>query len=213
MLSHFHHLYADGEIRLFGVRLLPWGLSALSEKPVRCFNDRFVPLQEVFAPKSADLLPQLERKLADTLDISMAQELLEAFLLDLYAPDRIDPKITRVLAKLYGDPMTYDIARAVRDSGYSQRQFERRCAELTGLSPKRLHKIARFNQARLRLMFQPDLDLHECMLEFGYYDYAHFSKDFKLCLGVTPVQYCKWVRQMAAKLHGSQDVVFLQDEP
>jgi AraC-like DNA-binding protein len=104
--------------------------------------------------------------------------------------------------------MAFDIARAAEERGYSQRQLERRCLELTGLSPKRLQKIARFNQARLRLMFQPNLDLHECMLEFGYYDYAHFSKDFKLCLGITPAGYRKWVQRMAAKLQGAQDVVF-----
>lgn len=211
-LSRYHHLYADGELRLFGVRLLPRGLAALSDKPVGGFNDSFVPLEEALASKASGLLPDLERRLADTTDMSIAQKLIEAFLSNLLRPSGIDPAMLAVLGKLYGEPASYDVSRAVADSGYSQRQFERLCARLTGLSPKRLHKIARFNRTRLRLMFQPDLDLHDCMLEMGYYDYAHFSKDFKLCLGITPVEYIKWVRRKDGKSRGPQDVVFLQDE-
>ncbi|MBD2870820.1 helix-turn-helix domain-containing protein [Paenibacillus arenilitoris] len=212
MLSRYHHLYAEGEVRLFGVRLLPWGLAALSDKPVRGFNDRFVPLGDALSSRQAALLSELERELEDATDLDAAQRLLESFLLGTLAPDRSDERMIRPLNRLYREPVASDVAIIAKDSGYSQRQFERRCAELTGLAPKKLNKIARFNQARLRLLFDPELDLHECMLEFGYYDYSHFSKDFKQCLGITPVQYKNWVRRSAARFHDSGDVVFLQDE-
>ncbi|TMV48080.1 hypothetical protein FE783_19170 [Paenibacillus mesophilus] len=57
------------------------------------------------------------------------------------------------------------------------------------------------------------IDLHQCMLDFGYYDYAHFSKDFKLCLGITPAEYKSWMQRKFAALGEARDVGFLQDEP
>ncbi|MFN2744003.1 helix-turn-helix domain-containing protein [Bacillus sp. z60-18] len=85
--------------------------------------------------------------------------------------------------------------------------------ELTGLSPKKLSKAARFNQVRLRIFFTPEIDLHDCMHEFGYYDYAHFSKDFKECIGLIPNEYRNWMlEKMNREQHKHENVVFLQDE-
>lgn len=206
MLSRYHHLHADGRIRLFGVRLLPWGLAAFSAVPAKQLGDRCVPLGELFeASAVAELTEQLSGASMDE-----AVQVLERFLKSRLDTRNMDLPFVRVLEGLYREPVQRDVNWAVETSGYSQRQFERKTVELVGLTARRLIKIARFNQARLRIMFQPDIDLHACMEEFGYYDYAHFSKDFKLCLGLTPANYQKWARQAR---HGTphEDVVFLQD--
>lgn len=117
-----------------------------------------------------------------------------------------------ILSELYKNPLGADIQSAVAKSGYSQRQFERLCSDLVRMSAKQLSKVARFNQARLRIFYNPNIDLHECMLEFGYYDYAHFSKDFKQCIGLTPLEYKKWILRIFESMRNSKDVVFLQDE-
>ncbi|WP_307549542.1 MULTISPECIES: AraC family transcriptional regulator [unclassified Paenibacillus] len=54
--------------------------------------------------------------------------------------------------------------------------------------------------------------MHTCMTEYGYYDYAHFSKDFKKSLGITPAEYKKWILRAFEQRKQSKNVVFLQDE-
>jgi len=209
MLTRYKELYADGKVRLFGVRLFPWGFRPFFQKEPRPFNDAMVSLAELLDEAA---LRDLEGKLAHAeLDEAVAH--LEEFLLQRLTPSpEEDAPFLEILAALYQNPMEHDVSQAVAASGYSQRQFERKCREWTGLSPKRLHKISRFNLARLTLFANPRLDLHQCMTQYGYYDYSHFSKDFKLCLGITPAEYQKWILDMQAKWNPDHHVVFLQDE-
>ncbi len=207
-LSRYHHLKADGAVRLFGVRLLPWGLRAFPAFRQTAHKDRMLPLSDVIDPaRTQSLERQLEQAGPD-----QGMRLLEAFLLAELEPGGLDLRLLGVLAKLYREPLTYDVPAAAKESGYSLRQFERICSGLTGMPPKQLSRASRFNQARLRIFFNPAVDLHECMTHFGYYDYAHFSKDFKQCLGITPSEYQKWILRLRKGMRKTKDVVFLQDE-
>ena len=208
-LSGFRRLETQGTLVLYGIRLHPWGLHMITDKPVRQFNDRFVPLAELSEALDAGRVAALERSVM-TGSLDDAQPRLESFLEALIDPVREEPVLFAVLARLAGNPAEYGVADAVRDSGLSQRQFERLCMKVTGLSPKRLHKIARFNRVRLALLLRPDRDLNDLMAEAGYYDYSHFSKDFRSCMGMTPAQFKTWARRLAADQ--GPDVGFLQDK-
>ncbi|KIL36423.1 hypothetical protein SD70_31590 [Gordoniibacillus kamchatkensis] len=52
------------------------------------------------------------------------------------------------------------------------------------------------------------LDLREVMAELVYYDYAHFSKAFKLCICISLAQYQHWMQEMAASFRNTGNVVF-----
>jgi AraC-like DNA-binding protein len=58
-------------------------------------------------------------------------------------------------------------------------------------------------------MFDPDADLTRLAYECGYFDQAHFIKDFKAFVGKTPTEYTVQMRKMQETLK-SKDVVFLQ---
>jgi AraC-like DNA-binding protein len=58
-------------------------------------------------------------------------------------------------------------------------------------------------------MFDPEADLTEVAYECGYFDQAHFIKDFKTFAGKTPSEYAHETRRMQEIL-SSKDVVFLQ---
>ena len=220
-LSGYRRLEAKGNLLLYGIRLQPWGLGLITDRPVRAFNDRFTPFAELFedpeaaktgrekCPERLGRLERLERRLA-VVGMDEAQSELESFLESLIDPFKADPALFAVLGRLTDNPETYTVADAARDLGVSLRQLERRCLKATGLTPKRLHKIARFNRVRLRLLWRPDLDLRDLMVEAGYYDYSHFSKDFHECLGLTPAQFQSWALRLASD-HGLRDVEFLQD--
>ena len=86
-----------------------------------------------------------------------------------------------------------------------QRGFQ----QVIAISPKVFARILRFQEAQRRLMFDPDADLTGLAYECGYFDQAHFIKDFKAFVGKTPSEYAQHMRRMQEILK-SKDVVFLQ---
>ncbi|ULL18627.1 AraC family transcriptional regulator [Paenibacillus sp. H1-7] len=166
-----------------------------------------MPLSHLLGAEQVQLL---EERLAHA-NLDEAVGVLQTYLHSILRPSAIGNPMIPILSKLYYEPMQYSIHKAIEESGYSQRQFERICSELIGMSGKRLHKITRFNKARLRILFHPDVDLHQCMLDLGYYDYAHFSKEFKLCLGVTPSEFQKWMLKQHDVLKPSGPIILLDD--
>lgn len=150
------------------MRLLPWGLAAFSDQAIRRFNGRFAPFAEALGGgDTAEQLRSLEQELEAADTIEQAQVVLEQLLPSLFKPNRLDARLVDVLAKLYDEPMAHSVGWAAAASGYLQRQFERKCTELAGLPPKRLLKVDRFIQARLRLSGDPELDLRGVMSKFG----------------------------------------------
>jgi AraC-like DNA-binding protein len=68
---------------------------------------------------------------------------------------------------------------------YLQRKF----SEYIGVSPKYYIQIIRFNNAIKSLSKSNKPDLIRVALENGYYDHAHFTKEFKKFAGLTPTDY------------------------
>jgi AraC-like DNA-binding protein len=58
-------------------------------------------------------------------------------------------------------------------------------------------------------MFDPQADLTALAYGCGYFDQAHFIKEFRAFAGKTPSEYAQQMRQMQATLR-TKDVVFLQ---
>jgi AraC-like DNA-binding protein len=76
-------------------------------------------------------------------------------------------------------------ARAANDLGLGERQLERRCRALLGLTPKQMQRLTRLHGVlsdALRLQRLPDVD---AALEAGYYDQSHLARDTRLLTGTT----------------------------
>ncbi|HMF12979.1 MAG TPA: helix-turn-helix domain-containing protein, partial [Gemmataceae bacterium] len=91
----------------------------------------------------------------------------------------------------------------------SVRQLERGFRHVIGTSPKVFARTVRFQEAQQRLLFDPDADLTSLAYECGYFDQAHFIKDFKAFTGQTPSEYAQQMREFQIILKNN-DVVFLQ---
>ena len=83
--------------------------------------------------------------------------------------------------------------------GVSQRQLERVFRSRVGLPPKTLARLARLHRARLAVKLARDRQLVDIALDTGYFDQAHFTRDFRQVVGMTPARY----RQRAARRDGA----------
>jgi AraC-like DNA-binding protein len=72
-----------------------------------------------------------------------------------------------------------------RDLGVSCRQLERMFRERVGLGPKRFAKVLRFQSVFRRAAFEEG-PWAMLALDCGYYDQAHFIRDFRSFTGRSP---------------------------
>ncbi len=140
--------------------------------------------------------------LADLLDDAdeLAERLYEApgwparlALLEMYIARRVAeaPASPREIEwswqRLLGSGGAVPVAELAEEVGWSRRHLAARFREHVGLPPKALARILRFERAAERL--RGGADLVDAALDSGYYDQAHFNRDFKALAGVTPTQY------------------------
>lgn len=79
-----------------------------------------------------------------------------------------------------------------KEAHLSKRQLERKVKEFTSFTPVELRKIVRFDKARLKILYTKDY--MQAMNDMGYYDYSHFSRDFKKLYDVTPKQFIEMLK-------------------
>lgn len=67
----------------------------------------------------------------------------------------------------------------------TERTMRRFFIEHFGISPKQYLKLSRFEKVSKALLKEGKKNLLEVSLDFGYYDHAHFSNDFKYFMNMT----------------------------
>lgn len=96
-------------------------------------------------------------------------------------------RVDRALHLLDASGGQMDIARLARDAALSTRQLERLCLATTGVSPKWLARVTRF-QAALAAVQGGGSTLAAIAQQTGYADQAHLARDFRRFTGVAPSQ-------------------------
>jgi AraC-like DNA-binding protein len=79
------------------------------------------------------------------------------------------------------------VGALAQELGRSRRHLAASFREQVGLPPKALARLLRFERAVERL--RGGADLAELALDCGYYDQAHFNRDFRQFAGCTPTEY------------------------
>ena len=130
---------------------------------------------------------RINEQLRETTDYDEMQQIVEAFLLRQFQKKHI---VTRPVDKAFqflSDPTRPVSLDYLADQAcLSPRQFERKCYERLGLSPKMFRRLARFSKAFRLKEQRPDLDWLAVALQYNYYDLQHMRRDFKKFAGTTP---------------------------
>jgi transcriptional regulator GlxA family with amidase domain len=103
-------------------------------------------------------------------------------------PAAPDPLVSRAIALLrahrrWDGPL---VRHLVAELPTSERQLERRFERVVGLTPKRYAALLRFERAVAAL--RTGVALGTVAIEAGYYDQAHFNRDFRRFAGTTPTR-------------------------
>lgn len=93
------------------------------------------------------------------------------------------------LERLLADPGIVRVDQLPALLHVSQRTVQRIAQRCFGLSPRAMIQRRRLQEGAERLREDPGLPIATVAGELGYADHAHFTRDFKALLGVTPSEY------------------------
>jgi len=194
-----------GRVRVVAARLFAWGALALLQDNVTTLTNTTTAL----GPQWNALVRGLKILVARG-SYEEAVKSLEDFLVNQELVRKYDLKLIRTAAKLLDQSKgQYRISELADYCALSVRQLERGFQRVLGTSPKNYARTVRFHEAQRKLMFAPDTELTGLAYDCGYFDQAHFIKDFKKFTGKTPSEYAEQMRKFQEILK-DKGVVFLQ---
>ncbi|HEY0244980.1 MAG TPA: helix-turn-helix domain-containing protein [Mucilaginibacter sp.] len=136
-------------------------------------------------------LSEIEERLALAADDRARIKLIEGFLIDQLSDRQPDILVTHALEYIHASKGTIRIAELARKLNTSASPLEKRFRQEVGASPKKFSMIVRAQNV-LAAMDNGQQNYAEYLL--SYYDQAHFIKDFKKFVSLTPEEYLKNLR-------------------
>ena len=173
-------LRPTGRSDLVGIRFHPWGLRRLFDaSPIELAG------QSVAAPTLQPALgPALASQLLEIPELGARCAALERALVVHGFGSACPPPPASVRALALGTVRS--VTHASRLGNVSCRQVERQCTAWTGLAPRELIRLGRFQRALGHLRHRPERTLAWIAHASGFADHAHFTRDFGCFAGLTP---------------------------
>ncbi|WP_205472263.1 AraC family transcriptional regulator [Nocardioides sp. SYSU D00038] len=175
-----------GAGRVFGVKFHPGGFGAFTGADVGGWTDRVVPLVEALGAEATGFT----RAVLD-LDTDEERARCADGFLAARAPAR-DPRYDDVLAvvdDIRSDPRLTSVDLVARRHGVSERTLQRLFRRYVGVGPKWVLQRARLHDAVDRIDTGRYVDLAGLAVELGWFDQAHFTRDFTALVGQSPAAY------------------------
>lgn len=177
-----------GKDGVFSVKFKPAGFYPFAKRPLTRLANRTVSLQEIFGPSSVDLAEAVLHGVTDQARI----EIVEKFLRD--RKPKADEHVSDISAMVYSvlkDRTIVKVQDLVHRYHRNLRALQRLFARYVGVGPKWVIQRYRLLEAAQQLALQPDVSLADLAMELGYSDQAHFVRDFKSIIGMSPGAYAK----------------------
>jgi AraC-like DNA-binding protein len=170
------------------VNFSPVGARLLLNRPLEDFTNRMVALDDVWGTDAARLREQLAEAASwndrfAILDREIAARINSA------AP--VHPSVAWSVQRLVASRGQVRIGELARATGWSTRHLGARVQHEFGLAPKTLARVLRLGHAVGVLKDEGAVRLAEVAIECGYYDQAHFSRDFRAFTGLTPSAFLR----------------------
>lgn len=174
-----------GRNTMFGIRFYPHTAAYFFNEKLSEFNNEVVNAADIFGPS----LKQLHERLLEAAGMETRVRLAEDYFADrLHLSEKRHHKLKLVggfINSLVNDAGTSRITDISARNRISSRYLNMLITEYTGLQPKLLTKINRF-QHSLALVNSSTQNFTSIAFEAGYFDQSHFIREFKSFTGITP---------------------------
>jgi AraC-like DNA-binding protein len=183
----------EGVGRVFGVKFTGPGFRPFLSEPVAMLTDRVLAIEDVLGAAAKKLARDVS-----ALDDEGARDAIEAFLTARRPVVSAELRLVhRLVESARSDRALARVEDLVQLGDVGPRALQRLFREHVGVGPKWVIRRFRIHDAAERCREGACPDWAALAQELGYFDQAHFSRDFKAQTGRTPSDYVRDCRVAA----------------
>ncbi len=180
--TDFFIIDTAGEGNVIGIHFKPGGLHPFVEGPLHPFLNQHVSLCDLWGAKADELVEALQEAEGPDAMFHVLEKTLRAL---AFKPFARNQAVQYALSHL----QHAQVADIMDRVGFSHRRFNELFKDEIGMAPKRLSRLYRFQTALELMGKSANVIWQDIVFACGYYDQAHFIKDFQSFSGINPSQY------------------------
>jgi AraC-like DNA-binding protein len=184
-------------VRLVGVHFQTWGISPFVDMPATDLRDRWVPVDAVWQRSLDRIRNQVGQIASVTETLRVMEEELRSRLAESLS--RGLELVQHTGARLEISHGAVPVGVLTNAAGVSGNHLATLFKSHVGVTPKRVARIYRFARLILSVDALRPVDWSELAQTAGYFDQAHFSREFKDFTGHTPTAYLDLRRRFPAE--------------
>lgn len=178
----------EGRETVFGVKFAAGGFRPFLGSPVGALANRSLPAREVFGAGIDAIVPAIPACANIVAMAALVEPLLFAKLLPA---NPLAAQARALVAQAANDRELLRAEQLAERAGMSLRALQRLFRDYVGASPKWVVQRYRLHEAVAQLQAGRELAWTELALALGYYDQAHFIRDFRRLVGCAPADYAR----------------------
>lgn len=172
----------------WGIGLMPLGWAAFADAPAGDYADRFV---DGMADEAFGAFHALARDLSHGAgDFAEELAIIEAHMAQVARRIVSQEAAITAINQALVDPELATVGELADRVGMTVRSLERLAKRAFGFTPKLLLRRQRFLRSLAQFMLDPSLKWLST-IDYQYHDQAHFVRDFKRFMGMSPTAYAK----------------------
>jgi AraC-like DNA-binding protein len=182
-ITKYFFLENSGTPDILGIKLKPTAVTHLFQIEMSSLKNQVIPVSSSRCKTLIDLQASV-RKIGPTKRMNV----LNNTLLKLSEKAGLNTVIDKAVELIFKSAGVITIASVCDQCNISERQLERSFKKYIGLSPKFYARIIRFSNI-FQIAQQKKLSWSDVSMESGFYDQAHFIRNFKAFTGEDPSHY------------------------
>lgn len=172
-----------------GIEFKPGGAYPFLGGWMSVLQDSDIPLRDAIRhPDIASLRCELSELSAPIERFQRVEQFLTDYLARQIEIPGNHSAVSAGLRALAENPAASLVRELAEKANLSTEWFIQLFKRETGLTPKQYAGVVRFERAVEHLRLNPECDGLETALTCGYYDQAHFNRDFRLRSGMSPTE-------------------------
>lgn len=182
-----YNIHFTEKVPIFSIRFKPEALSGLLGIQGSEILESYEDIETLLGKNFRDFC----HRIREDRNVGQMIQRTESFLKNILLKQQQEEDYVQRATTLIRNAESNSIREISERLSISQRQLERKFSEVIGISPKRYLRLMRFNKVMQALQQKQFLNLTSVAYYCGYFDQAHFIKDFKHITGHSPGIYIK----------------------